>query len=119
MQNHEPYPAGGKSNRIRIISFVSSSIYDILDSDFTILKAKQMFEIISAYSPDLPECLATGATVEAVKENRHEAIEMHIQGLMEDRLPIPKLRAMADYIAVWPAHPPVASGEWSKTSPRI
>jgi predicted RNase H-like HicB family nuclease len=54
----------------------------------------------SAYSPDLPGCVATGATVEAVRGNMHEAIEMHIQGLMEDHLPIPEPRAMVDYVTV-------------------
>jgi predicted RNase H-like HicB family nuclease len=54
----------------------------------------------SAYSPDLPGCVATGATVEAVRGNMHEAIEMHIQGLIEDRLPIPEPHALADYVTV-------------------
>jgi predicted RNase H-like HicB family nuclease len=30
----------------------------------------------------------------------HEAIEMHVRGLREDKLPIPKSRASAEYIAV-------------------
>lgn len=42
----------------------------------------------SAYSPDLPGCVATGATVEEVKKNMHEAIELHMKGLHEDNLPI-------------------------------
>jgi len=41
----------------------------------------------SAYSPDLPGCVATGATHENAETNMHEAIEMHIQGLLEDKLP--------------------------------
>jgi predicted RNase H-like HicB family nuclease len=43
----------------------------------------------SAYSPDLAGCVATGASVEEVKKNIHEAIEMHVRGLKEDNLPIP------------------------------
>ena len=45
----------------------------------------------SAYSPDLPGCIATGDSVEEVKKNMHEAIELHIKGLQEDNMPIPKV----------------------------
>lgn len=54
----------------------------------------------SAYSPDLPGCVATGETVEEVERNMHEAIELHIQGLLEDNLPIPKSHAIAEYVVV-------------------
>lgn len=54
----------------------------------------------SAYSPDLPGCVATGETQGAVKRNMHEALEMHLQGLLEDGLPIPGSRAFAEYIPV-------------------
>jgi predicted RNase H-like HicB family nuclease len=54
----------------------------------------------SAYSPDLPGCVATGATLEEVKENMHEAIELHVRGLLEDNLPIPESTSSAEYITV-------------------
>jgi len=54
----------------------------------------------SAYSPDLPGCVATGKTREEVERNMHEAVEMHVQGLIEDKMPIPKSSAYAEYIAV-------------------
>lgn len=54
----------------------------------------------SAYSPDLPGCIATGATHEEAERNMHEAIEMHINGLKEDNLPIPKSNSFAEYVAV-------------------
>ena len=54
----------------------------------------------SAYSPDLPGCVATGKTKELAARNMHEAIELHIKGLKEDRLPIPKPHTQAEYIAV-------------------
>jgi predicted RNase H-like HicB family nuclease len=54
----------------------------------------------SAYSPDLPGCVATGETREEVERNIHEAIRMHVQGLREDNLPIPKAESIAEYIAV-------------------
>jgi len=40
----------------------------------------------SAYSPDLPGCVATGTTREDAERNMYEAIEMHIQGLLEDNM---------------------------------
>lgn len=54
----------------------------------------------SAYSPDVPGCIATGLTQEEAEQNMHKAIEMHIQGLSEDNLPIPKSQAFAEYVAV-------------------
>ena len=54
----------------------------------------------SAYSPDLPGCVATGATREEVERNMHEAIEMHVHGLLEDNLPVPESSSFAEYIAV-------------------
>ncbi len=54
----------------------------------------------SAYVPDLPGCVATGKTREEVERNIHEAIQMHVQGLREDNLPIPKAESTAEYISV-------------------
>jgi predicted RNase H-like HicB family nuclease len=54
----------------------------------------------SAYCPDLPGCVATGKTRAEVAQNMHEAVELHIRGLREDQLPIPKNVALAEYIAV-------------------
>lgn len=54
----------------------------------------------SAYSPDLPGCVATGETQDEVAENMYEAIEMHVRGLIEDRLPVPESRSFAEYVAV-------------------
>jgi predicted RNase H-like HicB family nuclease len=54
----------------------------------------------SAYCPDLPGCIATGRTQEDAARNMYEAVVIHIQGLREDNLPIPKSVAQAEYIAV-------------------
>ncbi len=54
----------------------------------------------SAYSPDLPGCVATGATREEAEQNMHDAVVMHINGLVEDSLPIPESSSFAEYIAV-------------------
>ncbi len=52
----------------------------------------------SAYVPDLPGCVATGATVAATEANLREAIRFHIDGLQEDGLPVPAPSAIADYV---------------------
>ena len=54
----------------------------------------------SAYVPDLPGCVATGPTVEAVEEDIREAIRFHIDGLREDGLPVPAPTSIADYAEV-------------------
>lgn len=54
---------------------------------------------LSAYSPDLPGCVATGRTREQVTRNMYKAIEMHVQGLMEDKLTI---RSRAHLPSTWP-----------------
>ena len=52
----------------------------------------------SAYVPDLPGCVATGATVKAVEAEIRDAIRFHIDGLKEDGQPVPKPTSIADYI---------------------
>lgn len=53
----------------------------------------------SAYSPDLPGCVATGETHDEVTRNMYEAIDMHIRGLLEDSLPVPESRSTAEFVA--------------------
>jgi predicted RNase H-like HicB family nuclease len=54
----------------------------------------------SAYAPDLPGCVATGSTREEVERNIHEALQMHVQGMREDKEAIPESESFAEYIAV-------------------
>jgi len=54
----------------------------------------------SAYSPDLPGCVATGATQDEAEKNMYEAIQLHIEGLREDGLPIPSSNSIAEYVIV-------------------
>jgi len=54
----------------------------------------------SAYSPDLPGCVATGESRDQVARNMYEAIEMHVRGLIEDELPVPESHSFAEYVAV-------------------
>ena len=42
----------------------------------------------SAYVPDLPGCVATGATVEEVENEIREAIAFHIEGMREDGIAV-------------------------------
>ena len=44
----------------------------------------------SAYVPDLPGCVATGATVKETEAEIRNAIRFHIDGLREDGLAVPK-----------------------------
>lgn len=52
----------------------------------------------SAYVPDLPGCVATGASVEDVEEEIGEAIRLHLEGMVEDGQAVPQPRAIAEYI---------------------
>ena len=52
----------------------------------------------SAYLPDLPGCVATGQTIDEVRERMRLAIELHLEGMREDGLPIPQPTTLADYV---------------------
>jgi predicted RNase H-like HicB family nuclease len=52
----------------------------------------------SAYVPDLPGCVATGATIEEVESEIREAITFHLDGMREDGLPIPLPTSKVEYI---------------------
>jgi predicted RNase H-like HicB family nuclease len=54
----------------------------------------------AAYVPDLPGCIATGATVEETESLIREAIEFHLEGLKEDGLPIPPPNSQVEYVNV-------------------
>ena len=54
----------------------------------------------SAYVPDLPGVVTTGRTKEKAKELIREAIEFHLGGLREDKLPIPEPAASAEVVTV-------------------
>jgi predicted RNase H-like HicB family nuclease len=52
----------------------------------------------SAYVPDLPGCVATGASLEETEREIRDAIRFHIDGLKEDGQPVPKPTSIADYV---------------------
>jgi predicted RNase H-like HicB family nuclease len=52
----------------------------------------------SAYVPDLPGCIATGKTLDEVKQLTREAIAFHIEGLREEGLPVPPATSLCTYV---------------------
>jgi len=54
----------------------------------------------AAYVPDLPGCVATGATIEETERSIREAIEIHVEGLRADGLPIPEPSSRVEYVDV-------------------
>ena len=52
----------------------------------------------SAYVPDLPGCVATGATVKDAEREIRKAIRFHIDGLKEDGQPVPQPTSIADCV---------------------
>ena len=54
----------------------------------------------SAYVPDLPGCVATGATVEEAESQIREAIEFHLEGMREDGIAIPSPESRVEYVDI-------------------
>jgi predicted RNase H-like HicB family nuclease len=54
----------------------------------------------SAYVPDLPGCVATGATVEEAESQIREAIEFHLEGMREDGIAIPLPESRVEYVEI-------------------
>ena len=52
----------------------------------------------SAYVPDLPGCVATGATIQEVESEIRGAIALHIEGLREDGVAVPEPTSHVEYI---------------------
>jgi predicted RNase H-like HicB family nuclease len=54
----------------------------------------------SAYVPDLPGCVATGATVEEAESPIREAIEFHLEGMRDDGVSIPAPVSKVEYVDI-------------------
>jgi predicted RNase H-like HicB family nuclease len=54
----------------------------------------------SAYSPDLPGCIATGSTIKETLLHMREAIEFHIRGLESEGISIPTPSAKIKYVEI-------------------
>lgn len=52
----------------------------------------------SAYSPDLPGCIATGETRVKVERNMREAMVFHLDGLREEHQAIPESKTSSAYV---------------------
>jgi predicted RNase H-like HicB family nuclease len=52
----------------------------------------------SAYVPDLPGCIATGDTPEETDLEIRDAIRFHLNGLLDDGLPIPDPTTVCEYV---------------------
>ena len=54
----------------------------------------------SAYSPDLPGCIATGASESEVEARMRDAIQLHLAGLRDAGEPIPEPHASSSWVEV-------------------
>jgi predicted RNase H-like HicB family nuclease len=54
----------------------------------------------SAYVPDLPGCVATGATVSEAEQSIREAISFHLEGMREDGQVLPDPISRVEYVEV-------------------
>jgi len=53
-----------------------------------------------AHVPDLPGCVAIGETRDDVLQLIREAIELHIDGLKQDGLPVPSPSSDVEFIEI-------------------
>ena len=54
----------------------------------------------SAYSPDVPGCIATGASRDDVEREMADAIAFHLEGLEAEGMPAPQPHAFSVYVDV-------------------
>jgi predicted RNase H-like HicB family nuclease len=52
----------------------------------------------AAYVPDLPGCITTGSTLQETKRNIREAIELHLEAMLEAGEPIPTPTSDVDFV---------------------
>lgn len=53
-----------------------------------------------AYVPDLPGCVAVGETRDEALRLIREAVELHLEGMREEGLPIPEPSTSSEYVEV-------------------
>jgi predicted RNase H-like HicB family nuclease len=70
---------------------------DIMRYAVVIEKSESNF---SAYVPDLPGCIATGATVAEAEAEIREAIAFHLEGMREDGISPPYPQSEVEYVEV-------------------
>ena len=54
----------------------------------------------SAYSPDLPGCVSTGATEEETEQNMRETMTFHIEGLQAEGYKVPVPISRSSYVEI-------------------
>ena len=54
----------------------------------------------SAYSPDIPGCVATGTTREETEREMKSAIAFHIEGLRSEGMALPTPHSSSSYVEV-------------------
>ena len=54
----------------------------------------------SAYSPDIPGCVATGATRDAAEREMRSAIAFHFEGLRNEGMALPTPHSSSSYIEI-------------------
>jgi len=59
--------------------------------------------------PDLPGCFSSGNTFDAALDSVLEAIDLHLEGIIEDGGEVPLLKTMAEHRA----NPDYADGVWA------
>jgi predicted RNase H-like HicB family nuclease len=52
----------------------------------------------SAYSPDVPGCIATGSTREATEHEMKDAIAFHLDGLRSEGIDVPTPHGSSTYV---------------------
>lgn len=55
---------------------------------------------LSACSPDLPGCVATGASEAEVEARMRDAIQLHLAGLRNAGEPVPEPHALSSWVEV-------------------
>ncbi|MFL6467829.1 MAG: type II toxin-antitoxin system HicB family antitoxin [Pyrinomonadaceae bacterium] len=52
----------------------------------------------SAFSPDVPGCIATGKTIESAIDSMRSALEFHIEGMVEGGEAVPQPKPLGHYV---------------------
>jgi predicted RNase H-like HicB family nuclease len=52
----------------------------------------------SAYSPDVPGCIATGGTIEETLNNMRDVLSFHLETISEEDEPLPQPRGVQSYL---------------------
>ncbi len=52
----------------------------------------------SAYLPDVPGCVSTGDSIEETLQNIKDALEFHLESMIEEKLPMPQLQPLEKHL---------------------